>query len=394
MKRRMTGLISLLLAALMLAASVPVSAAPAVNENTLQFGEDGKFTILQISDTQDIFVPRPAMVSAIGAALDRVKPDLVVFTGDNIYSPNCPTMFLTEIAIDAIIAPVAKRNIPFTIIFGNHDNEDAISREDQLAYYQSYENCLAYDDVEEIYGVANHNLAIRSSDGTKDAYNLWMLDSGSFYKEDREASKWDYVRKDQIDWYVNKSDELKAKNGGRPLPSLVFQHIPLPEIFNLFLPAEPNSEGSWDRFGDGKFWSMKLNPAVASGTLSWWPATSDLNAGEFDAMAVQGDVVGIVSGHDHSNSFVGTYQGIDFIQTPNTGYSPSNSKGISGVRVITLDEADTSTYETEVITNVELFGTGLKGKFMDGFMGSVFAYPVAAVIFLWKAACKGIQKIF
>ena len=391
MKRKMTGLLSLLLAVLMLFAAIPVSAAPAVNENTLKFGEDGKFTILQISDTQDIFVPRPAMVSAIKAALDRVKPDLVVFTGDNIYSPNCPTMFLTEIAIDAIIAPVAKKGIPFTIIFGNHDNEDAISREDQLAYYQSYKNCLAFDDVKEIYGVANHNLTIRSADGTKDAYNLWMIDSGSFYKEDREVSKWDYVREDQVAWYVNKSNELKAKNGGQPLPSLVFQHIPLPEIFNVYQPAEPNAEGS--REIDGKHWYMKLNPQVASGTLSWWSATSDLNAGEFDAMAAQGDVVGIVSGHDHSNSFVGTYRGIDFIQSPNIGYSPSNKKGVSGVRVITIDE-NTRKYETEVITNVELFGTSLKGKFMDGFMGSVFSYPVAAVIFLWKAACKGIRKIF
>ena len=386
MKRGISVFTALLLACLLFTAMlVPAASAQTRDRPTLQFGSDGKFTILQIADTQDIFIPRPATISAIEAALDRVQPDLVIFTGDNIYSPNCPTLFLTEIAIDAIIAPVAKRNIPFTIIFGNHDNENAVSREDQLAIYQSYPTCLAYDDVEEIYGVANHNLTIRSSDGKKDIYNLWMIDSGSFY-EKPEESKYDYVREDQIAWYVAKSNALKAANGGMPLPSLVFQHIPLPEIFNVYLPAEPGSEGAREYFG--KSWQLKLNPAVASGTLLGWSNPPSINAGEFDAMVAQGDVKGIVTGHDHSNSFVGTYRGIDFIQTPNIGYSPANLRGVSGVRVITLDKADTSTYETQVITNSDLFGGSLKGRFTDYVMGSVLSYPVAAVIFVWKAIAK------
>ena len=384
MKRKISVLMSVLLVGVLaFSLFVPSLAAP---ENPLQFNADGKFTILQISDTQDIFIPRPATISAIEAALDQVKPDLVVFTGDNIYAPNCPTEFLLEIAIDAVVAPVAQRNIPFTIIFGNHDSEGPISREFQLSVYQKYPTCLAYDDAEEIYGVANHNLTIRSSDGTRDAYNLWMLDSGTFY-EDGSVSKYDYVREDQIEWYVNKSNELKAANGGVPLPSLVFQHIPVPEIFNVYVPAEKGAPGSNEYFG--KSWMLKLNPEVASGTLLGWSNPPSINAGEFDAMVAQGDVVGIVTGHDHSNSFVGTYQGIDFIQTPNIGYSPANLPTVSGVRVITLDES-TRDYETEVITNVELFGTSLKGIFTDRFMGSVLSYPIAIVIFIGKVLARAL----
>jgi len=381
MKRKISVLVSLLLAGILMASLLVPSFA--AQENPLRFNANGKFTILQIADTQDIFIPRPATISAIEAALDRVKPDLVVFTGDNIYSPNCPTEFLVEIAIDAIIAPVAERNIPFTIIYGNHDGEGPISKEFQLSVYQKYPTCLAFDDAKEIYGTANHNLTIRSSNGKRDAFNLWMLDSGSFY-EDGSVSKYDYVRKDQIDWYVKKSNALKAANGGVPLPSLVFQHIPVPEIFNVYVPAEKGAPGSNEYFG--KSWMLKLNPAVASGTLLGWSNPPSINAGEFDAMAAQGDVIGIVTGHDHSNSFVGTYRGIDFIQTPNIGYSPANLPTVSGVRVITLDESNPRHYETEVITNVELFGTSLKGIFTDRFMGSVLSYPIAIAIFLGKLA--------
>ena len=46
--------------------------------------KNGKFTVLQVSDAQDLQFVRRAMVKMLDAAYDRVKPDLVVFTGDNI----------------------------------------------------------------------------------------------------------------------------------------------------------------------------------------------------------------------------------------------------------------------------------------------------------------------
>lgn len=45
---------------------------------------DGRFTILQVSDAQDLHFVRRAMFRMLDAAYDRVRPDLVIFTGDNI----------------------------------------------------------------------------------------------------------------------------------------------------------------------------------------------------------------------------------------------------------------------------------------------------------------------
>ena len=51
----------------------------------LQF-KNGKFKILQVSDPQDMHYPRRSMLRMLDKAYDTIKPDLVVFTGDNVLS--------------------------------------------------------------------------------------------------------------------------------------------------------------------------------------------------------------------------------------------------------------------------------------------------------------------
>ena len=45
---------------------------------------NGKLTILQISDAQDTQWVRKTMLAMLNKACDRVNPDLIIFTGDNI----------------------------------------------------------------------------------------------------------------------------------------------------------------------------------------------------------------------------------------------------------------------------------------------------------------------
>ena len=46
--------------------------------------KNGKFTILQVSDPQDLQYVRKTMMKMLDKAYDRVKPDLIVLTGDNV----------------------------------------------------------------------------------------------------------------------------------------------------------------------------------------------------------------------------------------------------------------------------------------------------------------------
>ena len=101
--------------------------------------KNGKFTLLQVSDPQDLQFVRPTMVRMLNIAYDRVKPDLVVLTGDNILGNHlCDARFGSRIvldtkekefgamkkAIDNVVAPIEKRNIPFAMIYGNHDDRN------------------------------------------------------------------------------------------------------------------------------------------------------------------------------------------------------------------------------------------------------------------------------
>ena len=54
-----------------------------MNNNNMYFRADGTFHILQVSDTQDLSTARKAMLIMLDCAYDKLKPDLVLFTGDN-----------------------------------------------------------------------------------------------------------------------------------------------------------------------------------------------------------------------------------------------------------------------------------------------------------------------
>ena len=135
----------------------------------LKFRPDGKFRIMQIADIQDTQITSKDTVELIEAALDKDKPDLVVFTGDQIKGYGF-TLSLGnreenfKKAFDNFLKPVDDRNIPFTFCFGNHDAQAfGISKEKQLALYKSYPNCVAERGDESLEGVATTTCLSRTA---------------------------------------------------------------------------------------------------------------------------------------------------------------------------------------------------------------------------------------
>ena len=62
----------------------------------LKFNADGKFTILQVSDAQDMHIPRKGMFKMLDKIYDKVNPDLIVLTGDNILGNHIDDAFPDE----------------------------------------------------------------------------------------------------------------------------------------------------------------------------------------------------------------------------------------------------------------------------------------------------------
>ncbi|HZJ78259.1 MAG TPA: metallophosphoesterase family protein [Clostridia bacterium] len=373
MKRTMKAMVSILLvfSITFLSSGVAFAGGGLQGDSELRFNSNGEFTILQFADCQDDALPRKAMIMLMERALDDVEPDLVVFTGDNCGVLS--TKITSRIAIKALLKPVAQRGIAFTFVFGNHDAEK-VSKEFQLSVYQGIDGCLAFDDDPSIYGCANHNLEIKSNDGSETVFNLWMIDSNMY---DDVNGGYDWVHTDQIDWYKAKSQQLENENSGK-VPSFVFQHICVPETYNLLLEA-PEGTTQEVRNYNGKNYIMELNPEMAQGTLREWPCPSKTNAGEFDAFVERGDVLGIVTGHDHVNSFIGTYMGIDLIQTQGIGFQTYGDEQ-RGYRVITLKENNPWGYESYTKTFADVFGEGLEADFIYKVYGSEVGFLVYAIV--------------
>ena len=121
-------------------------AKPRPNDRAaLRVREDGKFKIVQISDThmvtgvgtcKDAIDARgnrlpeseadPLTVNFIGKILDTEKPDLVILTGDQLHHDISDS----QSALFKVVAPIIERSTPFAAVFGNHDSEGihALSR--------------------------------------------------------------------------------------------------------------------------------------------------------------------------------------------------------------------------------------------------------------------------
>lgn len=310
---------ALALCAVLLVSLMPIvfaaDAAPA-----LQFDENGEFKILIVADTQDIDKPQKETIALLEAELDAAQPDLVVFLGDQIHGPSIgKSVERTQKALDAFLQPVAERGLNFALVFGNHDDEGGVSKETQMAYYQSYPGCLAA--AGDVTGVGNYNLLVYDSDGKTPVVNLWFFDSGSYAPEGQ--GKYDWVRQDQIDWYLETEAALAARNGGTPIPAYAFQHIIVPDIYDAMdiVPSSEKKNGAVEGYGCRKGTYYSAASVIEAGTLGEAPCPPDVNGGEFAAWKQGGDIVAGFFGHDHVNDFIIPYEGIDLINTNSTGFS-------------------------------------------------------------------------
>lgn len=268
--------------------------------NKMKFREDGTFVIVQFSDVEfidagDYDPDTPEFNRLTRATMESVikqeKPDLIVFAGDVTASArgNDPIQSLRD-----AVAVAEESGIPWAAVFGNHDSEGAVSREQMHDEQLAHSYCVAEADPPNVSGSGNYIITLLDQNDETTAA-LYFLDSGD-YSSNPSVGGYDWIRRDQIEWYVSESQKLSSINNDSPLPALAFFHIPLPEYQEVW-----NNQTCLGHCFDG------VSAPV-------------INSGFFSAMVEMGDVMGTFVGHDHANDFSGTLHGIRLCYGRSTRY--------------------------------------------------------------------------
>lgn len=241
--------------------------------------------------------------------ITNARPDLVVFTGDIILSR------FQQVDAIQFAKLMEKIGVFWTICYGNHE-----AREDKgffkrllLEGVRTYPHCLVKNGPEELFGYGNHYINILNGENSIQQ-TLFLFDSGrdilDKYRESHgvpaDMQGYDFIKKDQIDWYKNRIDMLKTKYG--KFRSMVFMHIPLPEYAQAITGSD--EEG----------WSFTENCKVLYGSAYESVGCSPFNSGMFDAILEKESTQAVFCGHDHVNDFCVNYKGVFLVYNQPCGY--------------------------------------------------------------------------
>ena len=309
-----------------------------IDSVTIRKKSDGDFKVLMFTDThlngkkeKDI-----QTVTYIVKNITEQKPDLVIFGGDNVSSG------FNKKKNREFAQLMENLGVYWAAVLGNHEGEGilAVSREENIEIFSSYDHCLMRDGREDVDGNGNYTINILNSDGTlKEVF--FFMDSGSYMTDEskaeygvaKEGEVYDGVKTSQVNWYKEKHDITEAEYG--KFKSITVIHIP---------PYEAEKE-----YAESDFLYGEKREGICE---------SGFDSGLVDAMIEKGSAQAVYFGHDHVNNFGVMYKNILLSYIQPSGYgvynmeskfdSPEN-EWIQGCTLLSI-KAD-GTYSAERIYN-------------------------------------------
>lgn len=316
--------------------------------------KNGKFRIMQIADTQESVKVNPDTVKLITLAIRKAKPDLIVFTGDQIHGllpeyRSGDTVGKIKNTLRELLSPIEEAGVPFAVTFGNHDCQCGVSNARQAEIYAESPHYVGgeYRSAED---KGTYFVPLYNENGEK-IFHVCLFDSNG----QSPTGEYMPVKEEQLAWYESECEKEKNELG-KLLPRLVFQHIPVPEYYDVIRRAKFGTRGAVEAFRVRKHQYYVLPESIKAngGFMLESPAVPDRNSGEFRVLKETGSVLGISVGHDHNNSFVAEKDGIKLIYTQGTGFNVYGPHLQRGVRLFDLDENDLSSFVTTTLTYGEL----------------------------------------
>lgn len=283
---------------------------------SMRFNDSKSFKIVQFTDIH--WDPKKEAIKdakeTMELVLEQEKPELVVFSGDIIVGAP-----ISE-AMDSVFMIAERRQIPFAFTFGNHDDEADMTKKEIYDYLKKFKYNVT-TTTGGISGITNYIIEIKGADGKNNQALIYVLDSHAYSPlKEKGIGGYDWIKFDQVQWYINASSAYTKANGGKPLPALAYFHIPIPEY---------NIAASYEK---SKLIGHRLEKACAP----------EINTGLGAAMLNAGDVMATFVGHDHVNDYIADYYGLKLIYGRCTGGDLCYGDLPQGARVVELKEGEKS----------------------------------------------------
>lgn len=366
--------------------------------SALHFRNDGTFRILQLADIQDGPHVAADTIDLIEAAVAAADPDLVVLTGDQIrgYDPAyrstyiarrhdpdntsamaqgiALSMRLEQLAgtlagrhrthetaaeqrsdmdqarnnvretIAAFLDPIIRRGIPFAVTYGNHDFQCGIDIDEQEQLYSTFPGYVRPDAV---FSAGTGYIAVQGANSSHPAMGVTLIDSGDY----DPAGGYSAPTCTTIEWLRTVNRGTTADGG--PVPTIAFQHIAPPEIYDLLQPVGRFTANAVRGYRAHANHCYVVDPVKCrpGSILGEPPSCSEHNSGEMAALAATPGYFALYVGHDHSNTVIGSIDGVDLGYCPTCGftsYGPPTAD--RGARVFEFREDDVRHYRTRVLT--------------------------------------------
>ena len=252
--------------------------------------QDDTIKILQLTDQHLMYgfgYNDQQTFALIETLANKDDYDLIVLTGDQTMAPRTIAIYRT------LIQKMEALNIPWTFVFGNHDN-DFCSYESLIeAILDEETTYLMFKVGPEIVEGGYGNFKINFTYQGEVIYHAYFLDSKN--EEDHyteEQGEYGYLSVDQVNWYENSVEQDERE-------SVVFMHIPLRQYMDVD-ESDPSFTGN---FNEDKVYAQGKD------------------TGFFQAMLDYGMSKAVFVGHDHLNDFSFIKDGILLAYGRNSGYS-------------------------------------------------------------------------
>ncbi|CAH0489073.1 unnamed protein product [Peronospora farinosa] len=235
--------------------------------------------------------------------LDLEKPDFIAFTGDNVqaYDPSAH-----QRTIDVVTGAAEKRNIPYGMVFGNHDHEGSFSKENIVDMVSQKKHSYTVSGPKTVDGVGNYMLNVTApiagawGDENDTVFRMYFLDSGAEALTEKYPyvfSEYDWIKQSQVDYYRKMSDTGRVQrhsNANSVLPAVMFFHIPLAE----FAYSKGGCVGDMHERVHDQGMNLRL----------------------LSTLSEKNEVKAVFVGHDHVNDYCCFVQGVQLCYGGGTGF--------------------------------------------------------------------------